>query len=372
MEHPNFFLASFSRRVVTSSPCSPQLNSPGRCWYRDGVTCVTKVLAHRVSCNEGPLEATFLRSVGSSKHETEWRLAQEVIMSHAQLLFTKLFFNCMSHPLFRYKVTLLATFYLSANKIFSNLENFWHPTLKGESLQSQIQATTAQSFRGLSGHWKCTSFYTSRRCTSPRCVKLKRLSATAFAYRGCMYFFCGSYLKHSLTPTNPSKHIHKKTQKTKNKAKNARTHTHTMNTNKKAHAKTHCKTFRDSRWNLGTSSSLEKDSKIPALWRWLGRNRRVESLDFFWSLEMIAVWRFFFSEVISWKDSFDDQQKQEVLVLGGNPCDKHQGSILRKFFAYCSSISATDFSTVQSIAQEQDLDIPNWYFSWRNPVLSLL
>lgn len=103
-----------------------------------------------------------------------------------------------------------------------------------------------------------------------------------------------------------------------------------------------------------------------------GLGETVESLDFFWSLEMIAVWRFFFSEVISWKDSFDDQQKQEVLVLGGNPYDKHQGSILRKFFAYCSSISATDFSTVQSIAQEQDLDIPNWYFSWRNRVLSLL
>lgn len=371
MEHPNFFLASFSRRVVTSSPCSPQLNSPGRCWYRDGVTCVTKVLAHRVSCNEGPLEATFLRSVGSSKHETEWRLAQEVIMSHAQLLFTKLFFNCMSHPLFRYKVTLLATFYLSANKIFSNLENFWHPTLKGESLQSQIQATTAQSFRGLSGHWKCTSFYTSRRCTSPRCVKLKRLSATAFAYRGCMYFFCGSYLKHSLTPTNPSKHIHKKTQKTKNKAKNARTHTHTQWIPTKKPMQRHtAKLFAipGETWEPPPLSKRTPRSQPYGG----GLGETVESLDFFWSLEMIAVWPFFFSEVISWKDSFDDQQKQEVLVLGGNPYDKHQGSILRKFFAYCSSISATDFSTVQSIAQEQDLDIPNWYFSWRNRVLSLL
>ena len=292
MEHPNFFLASFSRRVVTSSPCSPQLNSPGRCCHRDGATCVTKVLAHRVSCNEGPLEATFLRSVGSSKHETEWRLAQEVIMSHAQLLFTKLFFNCMSRPLFRYKVSLLATFYLSGNKIFSNLENFWHPTLKGESLQSQIQATTAQSFRGLSGHWKCTSFYTSRRCTSPRCVKLKRLSATAFAYRGCMYFFLWK-LPQTLTDPNepietlrkkdkqqPEKtHTPKKHKKNKKQSKK-HTHTHIMNTNKKTHAKTHCKTFRDSRWNLGTSSSLEKDSKIPALWRWLGQNRRIR-LTFF-------------------------------------------------------------------------------------------
>ena len=108
---------------------------------------------------------------------------------------------------------------------------------EGRILQSQIQATTAQSFRGLSGHWKCTSFYTSRRCTSPRCVKLKRLSATAFAYRGCMYFFLWK-LPQTLTDPNeliktlrkkdkqqPEKHIHKKTQKTKNKAKNAHTHT---------------------------------------------------------------------------------------------------------------------------------------------------
>lgn len=51
------------------------------------------------------------------------------------------------------------------------------------------------------------------------------------------------------------------------------------------------------------------------------------------------------------------------------PCDKHQGIILRKFFAYCSSVNATEFSTVQSVAQEQDLDISNWYYSWRNRVI---
>ena len=265
----------------------------------------------------------------------------------------------------------------SGNKIFSKLENFWHPTLKGESLQSQIQATTAQSFRGLSGHWKCTSFYTSRRCTSPRCVKLKRLSATAFAYRDCMYFLCESYLKHSQTPRNPSKRSDKKInnnnqKKHKKQKAKQKTHTHTHNEyqQKKPMQRHTAKLFAIPGETWEPPPLSKRTPRSQPYGGGLGK-----TVEFAWLFLVFGddcSLTFFFSEVISWKDSFDNQQKQEVLVLGGNPYDKHQGIILRKCFAYCFSVSATDFSTVQSIAQEQDLDIPNWYFSWRNRVLSLL
>ena len=120
----------------------------------------------------------------------------------------------------------------------------------------------------------------------------------------CIFFVEATSNTHWPQRTHQNTYTKKhKKQKTKQKT-HGHTHTHTMNTNKKAHAKTHCKTFRDSRWNLGTSSSLEKDSKIPALWRWLGRNRRIAwlflvigddcSLTFFllWSYKLKGfIWR---------------------------------------------------------------------------------
>ena len=122
--------------------------------------------------------------------------------------------------------------------------------------QSRYQAMTLV-IGGLSGHRECTSFYTSRRCTSPGCVKLKNVNDRVWL--AIIFFVCRWKLPQTLTdPNAPIKTLRqKKTTRTKTTRKNikkqhqknnktkqnkTKTHTHTMNT-KKHHAKTHRKSF---------------------------------------------------------------------------------------------------------------------------------